>query len=241
MITQASWVPPTPQPTLAALPRHAQLPGYDRGGVHYQPLGQVEGIFEDIQELANKAPQVISQVVTIVRKAGDQLPTIVKIIDKTGKHLPTVLKVIEKAGPHLPKVVAIIDKAAPHLPTVIRIVEQAEPHLPTIVAVVEDPALPQVVQRIQTIRAIEEAAAKKEPPPPPGAKPKPVGIGLKRVIPALDAFIFLRKNPWVPWVAGGAGILLLFGIGFGVGRLTARRRTPAREARTAPALAPAPA
>jgi hypothetical protein len=208
-------------------------------------LGQVEGVWDDLQELAGKAPQVLTQVVAIVRKAGDQLPTIVKIIDKTGKHLPTVLKVIEKAGPHLPKVITIIDKAAPHLSTIVRIFEKAEPHLPVILAVVEDPALPQVIDRVQTIRALEEARAKEKPAPlAPGEKPKPVGIGLKRVIPALDAFIYARRHPWVPWVAGGGAVLLLVGIGFGVGRLTARRSSPAREAtprRAAimPAMAPA--
>jgi hypothetical protein len=53
-------------------------------------------------------------------------------------------------------------------------------------------------------------------------KPKVAGVGLHRVVPALDAYIYARKNPWVPWLAGGAATLLLVGLGFGIGRWTAK-------------------
>lgn len=197
-------------------------------------LGEVGDIWQDVSTLAQKAPGVISYVVKIVNKAEPYLPQIAEIIDKAGTQLPTVLRVISKVEPYLPTITKVIDKV--------------EPHIPTIMAVAEDPALPQVISRVQVIQQMEEAAAAKKAPKVPAApgaapaKPKTVGVGLHRVVPALDAYIYARKHPWVPWVAGGGLVLLLVGVGFGIGRATAPgRRAAKEERRSAAGLSPAPA
>jgi hypothetical protein len=207
-------------------------------------LGEVGDIWDDIGTLAKKAPQVIQYVVKIVNKAQPYLPQIVQVIDTVGAQLPQVLAIIQKVQPYLPKVIAIVDKYGSRIPEILK---KVEPHIPTIIAVAEDPALPLVINRVETIRQIEAAKAvkkaAKKPPPPPGVKPsmesaqKKVGLALHRVVPALDAYIYIRKNPWVPWVAGGGAVLLLMGIGFGVGRLTAPKGSKTKE--KAPARAPA--
>lgn len=198
---------------------------YDRGGAHYaSALNGVEGVWDDLQVLASKAPQVLSQVVAIARKAQDQLPIIIQIIDKTGKYLPDVLKAIDKIGPYLPKILKILDKAGPKLPKIIATIEEAED---VILAVMEDPALPAVIERIRAIRALEAKKSKglgQSTSPAAASAVKKPGVGLERLISALDAYLYVRKHPWLPWVAGGGAVLILFGLGFGVGRLTARRR-----------------
>ncbi len=184
------------------------------------------GVWDDVQVLASKAPQVLTQVVTLVRKAEGHLPTIIRIVDRTGQYLPDVLKAIEKVGPHLPKVLQILDKASPHLPKIIATIESAQD---VIVAVIEDPALPQVIERVRAIRALEAAAKAKAKGLGQAATEEKTGVGLQRLLPALDFYVYTRQHPWVPWVAGGSAVLLLFGLGFGVGRFTARRREPKRK------------
>lgn len=87
-----------------------------------------------------------------------------------------------------------------------QVVTQAQGYLPTIQMVLDDPALPAVVQRVNTIRALEVSSAAASGKPASAVK----GIGLQRVIPALDAYIWYRKNPWLPWAALGVGALAAF-------------------------------
>lgn len=189
-----------------------------------EPTAELQGVWDDLQVLARKTPQVISQVVAIVNKAEQHLPIIVKIVDKSGKYLPDVLKALEKIGPYLPRFIKMIEKAAPKLPQIIATIEQAED---VILAVVEDPALPAVVQRLRQIRALHTSKnglgqAAPTPLPVPAKSTKP-GVGLDRLVRALDLYLYIRRRPWLPWVVGGGAFLVLFGLGFGVGRLTAKR------------------
>lgn len=117
---------------------------------------------------------------------------------------------------------AIFRRAPAYASQISAILTKGAAYLPTIVKVVEDPALPQVVRRIETLRTI---AAKKAPSAPSAPSvPSVPGVGLHRVVPLLDAAIWYSKYPWAPWAIGAAAVLALGGIGFGLGRWTRRRR-----------------
>lgn len=103
------------------------------------------------------------------------------------------------------------------------LIEKAGPYLQTVYEILQDPAMPQIMTRVETIKAL---LAKKSPsaPTPAGTPSTPTDLKLYRAVPYLDSAIYVLKNPWVPWVAGTAAFLVLGGIGFAVGRLTARRK-----------------
>jgi len=128
---------------------------------------------------------------------------------------------------------AILQKAPDLLAKGVQIINQAGPYLDTILQVVQDPALPQLVDRIKTLQTIE--AAKPSTPTAaatPGTAPvtPTTNTGISKLIPALDAAIFLDKHPAAQFaldhpvlVGAGAAVILAgigIGIGIGVGRLT---------------------
>lgn len=118
--------------------------------------------------------------------------------------------ILQKAPALLQKGVVIIDKAGPHLDTVLK--------------VTEDPALPQLVDRIKKMQAVQAQKAAKAAPS--GVSPTPApGVGLKRVLPLWDAAIFYEKHPYAPWLIGVGAVLTLGGLGFGIGYAVGRRRT----------------
>jgi hypothetical protein len=122
---------------------------------------------------------------------------------------------------------ALIAKAPALLSQANTILAKAGPHMDTVLKIVEDPALPQLVDRLKTMKAIQDAKPKAS-----GAAPAPTapGVGLKQVLPIWDAAIYVEKHPVArfvldhPVLVGAGAALVLGGIGFGVGRLTARRR-----------------
>lgn len=83
--------------------------------------------------------------------------------------------------------------------------------------VVQDPALPTVVNLIGEIVEIETGKPAGEPSNEPG-------VGLRKIVPALKAFVVIERNPWLPWAAGFAALALPFLGGVLVGRAVARRR-----------------
>jgi hypothetical protein len=100
------------------------------------------------------------------------------------------------------------------------IVHKAGPYLNTIVKVVNDPALPQFIARVEAIDALDSGGS---PSSSSTANADRSGVGLKNFLMPLDAYIYVRKNPWVPWALGGAFVLLVGGIGYGIGKRRAVR------------------
>jgi hypothetical protein len=125
----------------------------------------------------------------------------------------------------------IIAKGPDLLAKAVGILNQAGPHLDTIMGIVQDPALPQLVDRLKTLKALEAAKA---PPPVPGApKPPPsTDSGISKLFPVFDTAIFLDKHPAAqfvldhPVLVGAGALLVITGIGYGIGRLTKRCRVP---------------
>lgn len=115
--------------------------------------------------------------------------------------------------------VALGSEAPGVISGMVRLVRKIGPVLPTVRLVVDDPAFPQVIARIQTLREIEAAQAAKPRPGVPGVPaPVPTGIGLQRALPFLDAAIYARRNPWAPWLIGAGVVLLIGGAGYRLGR-----------------------
>lgn len=102
--------------------------------------------------------------------------------------------------------------------SIAKIVKTVGPALSTVRVIVEDPAFPQVVLRIKTLGEIEAASAAKPASGPAPAPSPPVGIGLHRALPILDAVIYARRNPWAPWAVGAGLLFVIGGIGYRLGR-----------------------
>jgi hypothetical protein len=131
----------------------------------------------------------------------------------------------------------ILTKAPELLQKAVQILNNAGPHLDTIIQITQDPALAQIIARIKTLQA--SAAAKPSAPATPaapGAAPT-TDTGISKLIPALDAAIFLDKHPAAQFAADhpvlvgvGAAVAILgigFGVGIGIGRWTKKCRTAA--------------
>lgn len=103
-----------------------------------------------------------------------------------------------------------------------QILTQAGPYLDTVLQVVQDPAMPQLISRVKTLKSID-AAKSPSTPTAPGTPVKP-GVGLARTLPLWDAAIWYTKYPWAPWAIGAGAIVVLGGLGFGVGRWTKKCR-----------------
>ena len=101
----------------------------------------------------------------------------------------------------------IIDKAPGYVHQAAGVVDQAGGYLATVKTVLEDPALPAVVERINTIHALEVSSSVSS-----GGTSNVKGVGLSRAIPILDAYIWYRRNPWVPWAALGTGAFLVLSL-----------------------------
>lgn len=102
---------------------------------------------------------------------------------------------------------------------VVGILGKIQPLLPTVKLVLDDPAMPQVVERIKILAAIE--AARPKPPGTvvtasmPGAG---AGVGLHQAILPLDALIYVRRNPWALPVGVAAFLGIFVGLGYMLGK-----------------------
>jgi len=76
--------------------------------------------------------------------------------------------------------------------------------------IANDPALPQVASRIQTLHSLEAQAS--------AGTVNAQGIGLHRLVKPLDAYITYRKNPWLGYVAVAAALGLPFFLGYVMGK-----------------------
>lgn len=118
---------------------------------------------------------------------------------------------------------AILQQAPQYLNTAATILPKIQPYLPTIEQAADDPALPALIDRVQTLQKLD--AAKSAPAAPGTPAPAQAGVGLKRVLPLWDAAIWYTKYPWAPWAIAAGTVVALGGIGFGIGRWTKRCKT----------------
>jgi len=82
--------------------------------------------------------------------------------------------------------------------------------------VIADPALPDVVERLKILHELEQASPS-APKAPTSGQPT-LGVGLRFVVPVLDGWIFVRRNPWVAFAAAAAFVLLIGDVGYRMGR-----------------------
>ena len=117
----------------------------------------------------------------------------------------------------------IVSKGPALISQAARIVIKAGEHLPLILDVVEDPALPQIARRVKILKSLAAGAPSTAVAVSTSKYVPGTGIGLKRAVPILDIAIFYLRNPWVTYAAGAGVVALLGGLGFLIGRRTARR------------------
>ncbi len=104
---------------------------------------------------------------------------------------------------------AVIVKQGPAVAAQLAsIIRTLNPYVGTVKSIVADPALPAVVQRISVIASMESASA--------GSST--AGVGLDKAVPVLDAYIYVKRNPWVPWAVGLGIVALIGGIGYRMGQ-----------------------
>ncbi len=81
-----------------------------------------------------------------------------------------------------------------------------------------DPYLPETVCRLRQVKAIKNNEA-----PPPCVETEPGlagGVGLRKVIRPLRAFVFAEQHPWVYALAVAAAVGVPVWIGYEIGRGT---------------------
>ena len=76
-----------------------------------------------------------------------------------------------------------------------------------------DPYLPQVLDLASQIAALNTG--------PTGSDPGAPGIGLVDFVAPLKTYVYVKKNPWAPYL----GVALLLGAPFALGYAIGRRRT----------------
>jgi hypothetical protein len=115
-------------------------------------------------------------------------------------------------------ITTILDKGPAVASQVSAIITKIYPFLGTVRKIVDDPALPQVVQRIEVINAMPSTATGL----PGSIVVSAPGVGLKHLLAPLDAYIYARRNPWAPWAIGAGIVLVIGGIGYRLGQRKAR-------------------
>jgi hypothetical protein len=135
---------------------------------------------------------------------------------------------------------ALGQKATEALQKLNAIIDQAGPHLDTVMQLLQDPALPQVVDRLKTLQTMSATPTTPTDTTTPTettpATPQPTAAA--KLVPVLDAAIFVEQHPAAKFalehpilVGVGAAVVLTglgFGIGYGVSRARAKRTmTPA--------------
>lgn len=90
--------------------------------------------------------------------------------------------------------------------------------LPGIISdVLKDPALPEVLSLVQQIVDIETQNSGGSSGGSSGT-----GVGLRDFVTPLRAYVFVRRNPWVPYAAAAGVFLVPFLLGVVVGRAVSR-------------------
>lgn len=81
--------------------------------------------------------------------------------------------------------------------------------------VIEDPYLPELVCLTTQLRAVE---ARKPLPVCQPTIPRAGGIGLRKAVPLVKAYVYAEQHPWVKPVAVAAALGIPFLLGYLVGR-----------------------
>jgi hypothetical protein len=89
--------------------------------------------------------------------------------------------------------------------------------LPGIISdVLKDPALPEVLSLVQQIVDIETHSSGGS------STSSSPGVGLRDFVTPLRAYVFVRRNPWVPYAAAVGVFLVPFLLGVVVGRVVSK-------------------
>ena len=96
---------------------------------------------------------------------------------------------------------------------------------PFLQEIIVDPAIPQIVDRIKTIRKLgagEPSVVEVVTTAPIPSKQAAADIKVKmgQAVKVLDGYIWYRKHPWILPVGVAGVVLTIMGVGFGIGRLT---------------------
>jgi hypothetical protein len=98
--------------------------------------------------------------------------------------------------------------------TVQNLVKTLGPGLNVAAGVINDPAFPTVLARLKTIKQLAEQEAARRG----ASSTASVGLGLKKFVPPLDAYIYIQRKPWVLPVGAAAALTIPFLLGFWLGR-----------------------
>lgn len=131
--------------------------------------------------------------------------------------------VVNGLGDMTADITAIMSQTPAVLAKAVVILKKVVPHVEVISYIVNDPSFPSLMDRIKTLHAIEVEKARAKPAAPQTFMSKSkAGVGLKPFVSALDGLIYIRRNPVVPWLAGGGLLLFIGGIGYLLGRRRSR-------------------
>jgi hypothetical protein len=155
---------------------------------------QLGGVTEDISWLVQNVPQYTGELVAIVKKGAT----------------------------YLPQIETIVNKAAAQIPNIAKIVDKGAKYIPTLLTIVEDPALPDVIARIQTLHTIAET--EKKAAGAAATSSAPAGSALSKLLAPLDVYVWYRSHPWAARALVAGGVVAVAGAGFALGRWSKSRR-----------------
>lgn len=104
----------------------------------------------------------------------------------------------------------VFTKAPDLIRTLASAINKISPYAGTVKRIVQDPALPTVLNRVQTIIAAQPSSG--------GGSGGGGGINLAKIVPVLDGVIYVQRNPWVPWAVGLGIVAIIGGIGYRMGQ-----------------------
>jgi hypothetical protein len=103
--------------------------------------------------------------------------------------------------------------AASVISQAITVINESGEYLPTIQHILEDPDLPGLIRRVETLRSFEPPADPNAPDSGPGP-----GIGLHQFLGPFDLYLKIKQYPIIPWLVGVGLLTLIGGIGYAIGK-----------------------
>ncbi len=163
-------------------------------------------------EWITKAAGISPHAVTMLKKLRPLLtaaPQLAPLISYVSKDIAAVMQDAPQYMSIMNDTINILQK----LPSVAtQIVGPLHKLSELVKSAANDPALPAVIARLNTIIELNKSVA---------VVPSPTAtssFSLQKLVPALDTYIFFKKNPWVLIAAPVAITFLIGSIGFAIGR-----------------------
>lgn len=167
--------------------------------------------FDKGATLSPKAVPVLRKLMPLLQVAPQLAPLVAYVSSSAAtilKEAPQYTHIVNETIDLLAKMPEVAEQVAGPLHKLAEITKSAA----------NDPALPKVIDRLNKIIALHKGPIVPTPPTTKLPIKRTAALNLREVLPALDAYIFVKKYPWVLWAGPILATVLVGSIGFIVGR-----------------------